>query len=376
MKLNSIILFFILSLVACKESANKSETIMFDEDPILLSMKKHADSLLSDSKISAVSIGIYKDGQEYIGHYGELDDGKNNKPTDNTIYEIASVSKTLAGTLVAQAELEGKLNLDDDIRNYLGEEYLNLEYDGHPIRIRHLITHTSRLPKFLPDDLNALFNNIDETLPFKIYEIEKNYNKQKFYADLHQLKLDTVPGTKYEYSNVDTELLAHILETIYNKNYEELLKENIFDKAGMPNTKINLTDEEKKYLANGYGETRKVVPHMVNPLWGAGGGVKSTLPDLINYMKFQLDTTNRVVQNSHRVLYQDEDSSIGYYWPVDTDEKDGTYFGHHGGAMGTQNWFFIIPEHNLGFSIITNQSDQETAGKLITTTSKILDEIR
>jgi len=378
MKFATVLLFFTINFMGCNGPNNKKIIDNSDADPILLSMEKHADSLVLDAKISSVSIGIFHNGKEYIGHYGELDNGKQNKPTDSTIYEIASVSKTMAGVLAAQAELDGRLDLDDDVRKYLDGEYPNLEYHGHPIRIKHLLTHTSRLPKYLPEDLNALFDDIDETLPFKIHEIEKGYGKQAFYADLHQLKLDTIPGTIYDYSNVDTELLAHILERIYKKDYEQLLKEYVLDKAGMPNTKINLTNDDEEYLANGYGETRKIVPHLINPLWGAGGGVKSTMPDLINYMKFQLDATDQVVQRSHQLLFDtpEADEKIAYYWPVATDEEDGTYYGHHGGSLGMQNYFFIFPKHHMGFSIITNQSDQETAAKLKTTVGNILDDIR
>ena len=373
MKYKTLIFILIITAIGCN---SKKKTKTKSIDPIQFSMDQNADSLLMDPQINAVSIGIYKDGKSYIGHYGTLDKGKENKPTNNTIYEIASVSKTFAGILVAQAESEGKLSLEDDIRKYLKEDYPNFEFKKHPIKIKHLITHTSRLPRFLPDSINTLFTNIDETLPFKIYEIEKEYNRQKFFIDLHAVKIDTIPGTKYDYSNVDTELIAHILENIYEKSYEELIQKYICRVAEMPNTKINLTDREKANLANGYGEVNTKVPHLVNPLWGAGGGIKSTIPDLINYMKFQLDENNPIVAKSHKVIYENEDSVIAYYWPVDTDEKDGTYYGHHGGAFGTQNWLFIIPKHNLGFSIITNQSDQQTGHKLIKTVNHILDDIR
>lgn len=367
-------LFLILTLISCNES--EAPKIEVENDPILRSMEKHADSLLLDAKITSLAIGIYKDGKAYTGYYGELDEGKKNKPSENTIYEIASVGKTFAGTLVSQAVLDGKLSLDDNITKYFEEDYPNLNYDGNPIKVRHLITHTSRIAQFLPDTLNTMLTNIDENLPFEFYAIRKQYDKQQFFKDLHTVVIDTLPGTRYGYSNTATELVAHILEEVYNKDYEEILREYILEVAEMPNTKIRLSEKEKKHLANGYGETRKQVPHLANTLWGAAGGLKSTLPDLINYMKFQLDSQNKVVQNSHQVIYSDGDSSIGYFWPVDKDETDGTYYGHHGGTFGTQNWLFIMPKHNLGFSIITNQSDQRTAGKLVATTNKILDEIR
>ena len=179
MKIYVLIFFTSIFIISCKSSQHNKQSS--EKKTIELSVDRNAGVLLLDPTINAISIGVYKEGETYINHYGELDKGKGNKPTDETIYEITSASKTFAGTLVAQAELEGKLNLDDDIRKYLKEEFSNLEYGGHPIRIKHLITHTSRLPKFLPYSINKLFDNPNDSLAFKIYQIEKNYDREKFY---------------------------------------------------------------------------------------------------------------------------------------------------------------------------------------------------
>ncbi|RNL91313.1 class A beta-lactamase-related serine hydrolase [Sinomicrobium pectinilyticum] len=130
---------------------------------------------------------------------------------------------------------------------------------------------------------------------------------------MHSITIDTVPGFKYGYSNIDTELIAHILENVYGETYEDLLKKYIWDVAGMPDTRINLTEEQRSRLANGYGETNKLVPHMANSLWGAAGGLKSTVPDMIRYMKFQLDESNPLIRKSHEVIYDNKGMKLAYY---------------------------------------------------------------
>jgi len=302
MKIKLLIFITSIFIISCKNSPNKRQTI--ERSPVELSMNRHADSLLLDSTINAISIGVYKGGNTYINHYGELDKDKENKPTDETIYEIGSVSKTFAGTLVAQAELEGKLNLNDDIRKYLKEDFTNLEYQGNPIRIKHLITHTSRLPRFLPETITQIVENPTDSLAFKIHEIEKNYSKENFLSDLHNVVLDTIPGTKDSYSSADTELIAYILENVYNKSYNDLIQEKISIKLGMTNTGTVLQETLKINLANGYIENNTLAPSMINTLWGAGGGMTSTLPDLMKYAKFQLDKENEVVLKSHQVVYK------------------------------------------------------------------------
>ena len=277
MKFKLILLICLIAFSNCKNSEKKPEIETID--PIQLSMDKNADSLLLDSKINAVSIGIYKNGKKYTSHYGELDKGKGYKPSDNTIYEIASVSKTFTGILVANAVLEGKLNLDDDIRKYLKEDFKNFEYNKEPIKVKHLLTHTSEMRKFLPESINELFSDFNEELPFKVYEIQKNYNKKDFFSDLHKIKLDTIPGMRYSYSNVDTEIMAQILENIYDKSFNNILKDYFKTNANMQNTQIDLPKNKEQYLANGYGMTGKLVPHEV-VLYGADGGVKTRFSKL------------------------------------------------------------------------------------------------
>ena len=373
MKLYMALLICLIAFLNCKNSEKKPE--IETPDPIQISMDRNADSLLIDSKINAVSIGIYKDGKKYTSHYGELDKGKGNSPTDKTIYEIASVSKTLTGILVADAVLENKLRLEDDIRKYLKEDFKNFEYNKEPIKIKHLLTHTSEITKFLPESINELFSDFNEDLPFKVYEIQKNYTKEEFFSDLHKIQLDTIPGIRYSYSNVDTEIMAQILENVYDKSFNDILKDYFQRNANMINTQIDLPKSREQYLANGYGMTGKLVPHEV-ALYGADGGVKTTMPDLVNYMEFQLDGTNIVTIESHKTLYENGNRKMAYYLPIKSNDEYGLYYSMHGGGFGSQNWFFIIPKYNLGISIITNQSDLDTADKLMKTVKSIINDLK
>lgn len=370
---SAVFLGMLIATISCSSCAQKAPEAKID--PIQRAIDQNGDSLLSAPNINSVSIGVLKDGRTYTGHFGVLDKGKGNRPTDSTIYEIASVSKSFTGTLVAQAVLENKMSLEDDIRKYLKGDFTNLEYEGYPIQVKHLVTHTAGLPRFLPVRMNDLFNTIDETLPFRMYDMEKAYSKVEFMADLQSIAIGIQPGTNYSYSNADTELLAYILEEIYQMPFDQLLQKNICEVAKMRTTKVHLSTKEKGRLANGYGETNKLVPHFANTLWGAGGGMKSTIQDLLKYMQFNLDTTNKIVEEAHTVLYSTDNMQIGYLWPIYDDAEDGISYIIHGGAFGTQNYLLISPKHNLGISIITNQSGPETQGRLWDALSSLMADI-
>jgi len=371
--------FLSLLVIGCNQTGSKKTQKSF-LSPVTID--KIAKNLLNDTLINALSIGIYYKEDTLTRHYGELDKLENNIPSNETIYEIASVTKTFVGVLIAQAEMEGKLSLEDDIRKYLVAKYENLEYNGNPIRIRHLLTHTSELPKFLPESINELFNEVNDDLPFRIAEVENNYSKSKFLEDLKKVIIDSIPGTRFSYSNADTELAAFILEKVYDKPFDSILEEKICSPFMMPNTKINLSESQKIRLANGYCKNGIKAPHMSTKLWGASGAGKSTIPDLINYMKFQLDESNEVIHKTHQTLYNNEiiygdpNNELGYFWILNKDEDFGKSISHHGGAFGTQNWLILYPKENFGITIISNQGDWQTAGKLLNVVNNILVEIK
>lgn len=339
-------------------------------------IEKNGNAFLKNKDITSVSIGVFKAGAVYTQHFGEIEKGKGNVPTDETIYEIASVSKTATGYLVAKAVLEKKINLEEDVRVYLKGAYPNLEYNQKPITIKHLLTHTSGLPGFLPKEMNGVFEKLNESVPDEYYALEKSYGKEQFLNDLKNLSLSVAPGTKYAYSNVGAELVGYVLETVYEKPIDELLQESFLKKYAMLNTAIELNETQKQKLVRGYWMSNtSPSPNQLNTLWATAGGLKMTMSDMLHYMELQLNSEDPIVAESHKVLYEEGSLlKIAYFWRVWND-KYGTSYNHHGGTSGTQNWLFIYPKYKLGISIITNQSGPDTPNLLNKTAKKILESI-
>lgn len=353
-----------------------SAQVPSDAAIISKAIDKHGTAFLKQKNVRSVSIGVLKDGTAYTGHFGELEKGKGNPPDNETIYEIASVTKTMTGYLVARAVMEGKLGLEDDVRTYLEGDYSNLEFNGQPIRLQHLLTHTSGMPTSLPVELNGVFDTLDESVPKRYYEIEASYNKEKFFEDLKKVSLKAKPGTNYFYSNAGAELIGYILEKVYGRRIDDLLRKSFLEQYTMGSTGIILSETQKKRLVCGYWMgNSKPSPNQRNPLWASGSGVKMSLSDMLRYMELQLNSENPIVRESRKVLYQEGKTlKVNYFWRVWTD-KYGTSYNHHGGTTGMQNWLFIFPDHNLGISIITNQSSTKIPGLLSKTARKLLKDI-
>lgn len=333
---------------------------------------KSAKELLKNKEFNSLSIGIYKDGKQYIRHYGELTKGANNPPTDQTIYEIASVTKTFTGYLVAKAVLEKKLHLDDDIAQYLEGSYSNLTFQGQAITIRHLLTHTAGLPHFMSPEMTEVFKKLKPDAPDNFRSLEVNMTKDLFFELLNTFELKEVPGTKYSYSNAGAELVGYILTSIYSQSIDELLQESFIDRLKMSNTAIRITAAQEKQLAQGYWlQNATLSPNWLNPLWATGAGIKSTMPDLLKYIQFNLNDENAIMEESHKIIYQKKTRWMSYFWNGWMD-KHGTSYNHHGGTTGTQNWLMLFPKYDLGISIVTNHSDAKAPIKMRKTISKML----
>lgn len=339
------VLFFVFVFLGCS-SSEVDEVSSFDELKVLID--QYANKIIDKGNINSLSVAIYRDGLIYKNYYGEIDNGVGNTPNDSTLYEIASISKVFVGSFVAKAVTENKISLEDDIRLYLNGEYSNLEFEGKPVRIRDLVTHTLgfRMPDKLADVYKKIFDGYYQ-------DVDIDYQIDDLLTELRSVDLDTIPGTKYQYSNVGPELAAYILEQVYEQPYESLLHSFLSD-LGIDNIHIQGFAEHKKYLANGYDENGQLATWVKNPLLTGAGGLMAGLPDLIKFMQFQLESNNSLIKESTRYLFEDGEDDTGYYWDLGVGNREGFYYSKSGSAKGTESVILICPESNYGMVMVMN----------------------
>ncbi len=106
---------------------------------------------LAENDGVGLSIGVYENNQRHFFNFGAVQLDGNKTPTKDTIYEIGSIAKTMAGQLLARAVIEGRASLDDEAAKYLDEPYPNLASGGEKIRLVHLANMTSQLMDMIPD---------------------------------------------------------------------------------------------------------------------------------------------------------------------------------------------------------------------------------
>ena len=240
MKKISIILSLFLIIISCQDQPK-------DQNPIAKFQQKLVDQGITGSNVTQV----FKDGKviySNIVNSGALGDKDIN---DNTIFPIWSMSKTV--TTVAMMILldEGKYDLNDNVADYL-PEFENINCKGpdgiYPcekkLKIIHLLTHRSGYTYYANSGANWV-----STLHTDLYPAYTNTvrfdNLDDYSKAVAKIPLDFEPGAMYTYG-INQAILGRLIEAISDQSFYSFLKDKIFDKLGMDDTKFHLTTNDRE----------------------------------------------------------------------------------------------------------------------------------
>jgi CubicO group peptidase (beta-lactamase class C family) len=194
-------------------------------------------------------------------------------------------------------------------------------------------------------------------------------------SDLQTVKLDTLPGTEFQYNTAAMELLEVLLERIYEKPYEEIITSFLKTQLEMYYTKPFLTEAEIKNVVQGHNGEGK--PQEFFNLRGfyLGPTMNSTIHDMLLYIKANLKNNNKAIRLAHKLTYGKESGfGIGLGWMMDNDSNGKRYIYHDGNTkIGYNTLCIFYPDNGLGFIIIANDtSSQENVGQIENNLKKIL----
>lgn len=352
-------LITVVSLVSVLTACKSRDAINFEANA-----KAEITDFIDGKPGQVVSLSVVDGEKVYQYHFGKLPNG--DAPTEQTIYEIGSITKTYTGLLVAQAILDGKVELDKDIRHYLTDnEYKNLELANQYITLRHLMTHTSGLPG------NFSYTSEDKEKGVA-FEKMSQYTRDDYFNDLKSVKLNSKPGDDYVYSSVGTNLAGYVLESVYQKPFAELIADVITAKSGEMQTKFRRSDLELAKVTVGTDRDGNQMP-LASAYWLAGGGLTSNIESLTRYMQHQLSTAPEVAM-SHQVLQESwTGNGQAFYWHTANYDSSEQMLYQSGGSMGSSSWLVIYPKKNIGIFIVTNMAGGSTQPELEAITDKVYD---
>jgi D-alanyl-D-alanine-carboxypeptidase/D-alanyl-D-alanine-endopeptidase len=334
-----------------------------------------ASAFMASGPRVGFSVGIIKNNQVYPYHFGSAQKNTNDTPTNQTIYEVGSVTKTFFSLLLAQAVIEKRVSLSDDIRKYLKGNYPNLQYNGKPIQLVHLANLTSGLPDNLPEKLPASKITSPDPQTFEGKKFYDAFTRNQFLTELHNVKLSQEPGLNSAHSNTAAQLLGLLLENIYGTGYDALLVKYTTGPLKMGSTFFTVPTAKQALYAKGYNEKGILIPDIPKDA-GSAAGLKSSLADMLVYMKYQLEEKNAVVTMSHKPTWgKPESTAVGLVWFTKTNFDGKRDVWESGSTGGHSCLIDMYPERNFGVVILTNESDRQSQDRITDMAETIYNEL-
>lgn len=314
---------------------------------------------MSKKGITGLSIAVIEDQQTvYAGGYGFADKNKKIPVTEQTIFNIGSVSKLFTATAIAQLAEKGAINLDKPISNYLPGFSIRSAFTNAPYpTVRNLLTHHSGLPS---DRLKGFMYG--SALP-ENYEAEFN----DFPSTFSNEYLAYPPNTVFSYCNQGYHLLGNIVSTASGLSFEQYCQQNLFIPMGMRSSSFLLTNAFENRYAKGYTDNKESTIPAIRDL--PAGSLNASLEDMVRFVKMlhgsgSIDN-NRIIQPKtlesmlkiqNEGILLDGNFKIGFgYWLMKFPELQNDLLVGHGGDLPPYHALLIdIPERKMGIVIMVN----------------------
>lgn len=314
---------------------------------------------------NAVSIAVIKDYKiEWVKAYGFADASEKKSATPQTLFQAASISKSINSLGILKLVQEGKLGLDDDINNYL--KTWKFPYDdvskGKKITIANLLSHKAGLSvhgfggyekgKELPTTIQTL----DGLKPSNSSAVRSIFE----------------PSTKFQYSGGGTTISQLILENTTGEKYEDYMLKNVLIPLGMSSSSFNQppAKDKENLLATAYinGEQVKGKYHIYPEKAAAGLWTNPT--DLSNYI---IETQLSLLGKSNKILSQEMsakriEDNLGIFL---NDFKGTKYFGHSGGNEGFVCHYVGSMEDGNGMVVMTNGSNMKLIEEIVSSIASL-----
>jgi beta-lactamase class C len=328
-------------------------------------LDRRLQQLMEKPAMVGLAVGIVENGRiTFLRGYGETLAGSGEQVTPETVFRWASVSKGVAGTMVAKLAEEGKIDLNAPVVNYApglklpaGNEYR--------ASVGDLLSHRLGLYR------NAYDNKLEEGQ-------DPNFLRQT----LAQLNAICPPGTCWSYQNVAYDASSEMVARTTGLTYENAVKQFLFNPIGMTSASASLAGlEASKSWARPHGGGKKPLP-IVDTYYKvpAAGGVNSNIKDLSLWMLAQMGQMPGVVDQKllntvHAPLVETPGERrrlrkflerlgtawYGYGWRS-YDYAGHRIVGHRGGINGYRALILFDPARKSGIVALWNSNTNQPGG--------------
>lgn len=308
---------------------------------------------MTEYGIPGVAFGVLKDGRMTLRGFGTTNIDNPQEMTPQTVFPIASISKTVAATAIMRLVEEGKLDLEAPVRRYLPDFQVQDGSATKDVAIWHLLTHTPGWEgQLTPEDHGvvslALFAD----------------------AGLRPSPQLAPPGRLWSYNNAGFTVAGRVIEVASGQPVHEAIRSLVFAPIGLTRAFTRTEEAVTHRFAVGHrtrDESLVVVRPVSRSSTVTAGGVWMSVEDLLAYARFHLgDGTgadgkpvlSRVALERMRTARVDKagtDDEMGLGWHLR--RVGGVMTASHGGTLGHISLLTLVPERNMAFAILTNHAN-------------------
>jgi len=335
-------------------------------------------------RLPGMAVAILRDGEiSWAEGFGKMDMGTGQPVTEETLFHVASVSKTVTTVAVMQLAEEGKIDLDAPVDDLLSHAVRHPKHPDVPITARMLLTHTGGVHdnwatyamQYTLDDGGG-----DPKLAMSDV-VEEYFDPNGLWYDVEENFLDGPPGTEHEYANMGFALLGALVETASGKTFTDYCHERIFAPLGMEKTAWLIADVNEGQLAHPHDYNRgeyQVLPHYSYASI-SDGALRTSVVEYARFLQAMMN--GGIGANGTRILEADTvaemiapqipemSSSQGLGWStcltgwIDPERcESGGMPGHTGGDPGVFAVAFYAPPERSGAILFANGSPRIDAG--------------
>ena len=325
--------------------------------------------VMAEYDVPGMAVAVTINNQSWFFNYGVASRENATAISENTLFEIGSVSKTFAAILATYAQGQGVLSLDDHPGKYL-PQLKNSAIDQ--ASLLHLGTYSAGgLPLQVPDEIS---------------------NMQQMMAYFQNWKPDAAPGAVRRYSNPSIGLFGHIAALAMKSDFASVAESVLFPQLGLQHTYVRVPDSAQANYAWGYNKANKAIRVTPGVFDIEAYGVKSSSADMIHFVRKNIEPAQlagpmrRAVEATHVGYFEVGAMVQGLGWeqypyPVTLERLlegnsqsmlmeanparplraprepvKSTLFNKTGSTAGFGSYVLFVPEKKIGIVMLANRS--------------------
>jgi CubicO group peptidase (beta-lactamase class C family) len=302
---------------------------------------------LGQAAAASLAIGVHEHGREATFFYGDA--GRDlGTPTADTLFELGSLTQVFTATILAALVERGLVRLEDPLQQFVPRGITVPSFEGRPIRLIDLATHTSGLPPNIPHQGAVL-------------------TQERMWEFVNAYKLDRPPGSRYLYSNLGFALLGRALvRAAGTQGYQEILTREVLVPLGMSSTGLLPELPSREKLAVGRGADGEIARYDL-PGWPAllpASGLSSSLDDMMKFLRFAMGARETALSSLLDLLERPRRRATPYGdvalgWQVHALEEDQVFLvAKNGGTLGFSGLIAFVPGLHVGVVVLAGSPHQ------------------